>query len=66
MSNQNLEYAGNLLLKLEQDALGIRVLSKKQDVQGDLTRKRDALLRLQERLQDLNEVRYCSVPMYYW
>ncbi|EPE32575.1 synaptobrevin [Glarea lozoyensis ATCC 20868] len=52
---KNLEYASNLLLKLEQDAQNIRVLSKKQEMQTDLSRKRDALARLQERLADLND-----------
>jgi hypothetical protein len=44
-------------LRLEQDAQSIRVLSKKQEMQTDLSRKRDVLARLQERLADLNDVR---------
>jgi hypothetical protein len=53
---QNLQYAKNLLLKLEQDALQIKVQSKKTEIQTDLLYKRDALQRLSERLDELNEV----------
>ncbi|PQE16963.1 synaptobrevin protein [Rutstroemia sp. NJR-2017a BBW] len=52
----NLEYARNLLIHVEQDAQNIKVLSKKQEVQADLVRKRELLHRLGERLQELNEL----------
>jgi hypothetical protein len=53
---QNIEYARTLLLRLEQDALQIKIQSKKQEAQTDLVRKRDALDRLSERLNDLNQL----------
>ncbi|KAH8670290.1 hypothetical protein BGZ60DRAFT_407094 [Tricladium varicosporioides] len=52
----NLQYAKELLLKLEQDAQYIKILSRKQEMQFDLVRKRDVLLRIEERLQELNEI----------
>lgn len=54
---QNLEYARGLLLKLEQEALNIKVQSKKVDTQTELVKKRETLQRLSERLEELNEVR---------
>jgi hypothetical protein len=53
---QNVEYARGLLLKLEQDALNIKAQNKKQETQAELVRKREALQRLSERLEELNEV----------
>lgn len=55
-SIQNIEYARTLLLRLEQDALQIKIQNKKQEAQADLVRKRDALDRLSERLSDLNQL----------
>ncbi|PBP16191.1 synaptobrevin [Diplocarpon rosae] len=52
----NLECARTLLLRLEQDAQGIKVQSRKQEVQTDLVHKREIILRLSERLQELNEL----------
>ncbi|KAK2629885.1 hypothetical protein QTJ16_000705 [Diplocarpon rosae] len=52
----NLEYARTLLVRLEQDAQGIKVQSRKQEVQKDLVQKREIILRLSERLQELNEL----------
>ncbi|CAL3963351.1 unnamed protein product [Diplocarpon coronariae] len=52
----NLEYARNLLVQLEQDAQGIKVQSKKHEVQTDLVHKRQIILRLSERLQELNDL----------
>lgn len=53
---QNLEYARGLLVKLEQDALHIKVQSRKQQTQLDLVAKRNQILLLEERLQEFNEV----------
>ena len=44
-----------MLLKLEQEAQQIRILSKKQEVQTDLVRKREVLGRLRERLGDWDD-----------
>ncbi|KAH6673135.1 synaptobrevin [Halenospora varia] len=62
----NLQYANELLLKLEQDAQYIKILSKKQEMQLDLVKKRDVLLRIEERLQELNEVRpiLLAIPLF--
>jgi hypothetical protein len=57
---QNLEHARTLLLRLEQDALNIKVQAKKQETQADLIRKREVLDRLAERLQEYNEVCFPS------
>ncbi|KAG9228803.1 synaptobrevin [Amylocarpus encephaloides] len=54
----NLNHARQLLVILEQDAQGIRALSKKQERQTELVRRRDLLSRLQERLQDLRDAGY--------
>lgn len=56
MEKQNLEYARSLLLRLEQDAMNIKVQSRKQETQVDLIRKREQLQGLTERLQELDEV----------
>ncbi|KAH7336445.1 synaptobrevin [Rhexocercosporidium sp. MPI-PUGE-AT-0058] len=52
----NIEYARTLLVKLEQDAHGIKVQSKKHEVQTDLVQKREMIQRLSERLEELNEL----------
>ncbi|CZT47582.1 uncharacterized protein RSE6_08162 [Rhynchosporium secalis] len=52
----NIEYARTLLVRLEQDALSIKVQSKKHEVQADLVSKRETIQRLAERLEELNEL----------
>ncbi|TGO49278.1 hypothetical protein BOTNAR_0437g00020 [Botryotinia narcissicola] len=52
----NLEYARGLLVHVEQDAQNIKVLSRKQEVQADLVRKRHLIQRLGERLEELREI----------
>ncbi|TGO08489.1 hypothetical protein BTUL_0206g00090 [Botrytis tulipae] len=52
----NLEYARGLLVHVEQDAQNIKVLSRKQEVQADLVRKRHLIQRLGERLEELREL----------
>lgn len=53
---QNLEYARDLLVHVEQDAQNIKVLARKQEIQADLVRKRHMIQRLGERLEELSEV----------
>jgi hypothetical protein len=53
---QNIQYARSLLTKLELDALGIKVLSRRQEWQADLNRKRDFLDQVTERIKDLEEI----------
>jgi hypothetical protein len=53
---QNIEHARSLLLKLEQDAQNIKVQTRKQETQVELSKKREAIQRLSERLDELNEV----------
>ncbi|KAF4613405.1 hypothetical protein G7Y89_g15481 [Cudoniella acicularis] len=53
---KNLDYANSLILRLEQDAQNIKIPAKRQDTQAELFRKREIILRLEERLQELNEV----------
>ncbi|KAG0645268.1 hypothetical protein D0Z07_8867 [Hyphodiscus hymeniophilus] len=55
-ASANIDYARTLLLRLEQDALQIKVQSKKHETQTDLLRKREALDRLSERLHDLDQL----------
>ncbi|RDW68402.1 hypothetical protein BP5796_09059 [Coleophoma crateriformis] len=52
---ENIEYARNLLVRCEQDALNIRVQTRKQETQTDLLKKRQAIERFAERLDELNE-----------
>ncbi|KAI1640219.1 hypothetical protein F4809DRAFT_637889 [Biscogniauxia mediterranea] len=52
----NLEYARTLLTKLEQDALGIKVHTRRLETQTDLNRKREIFEELAERLRELEEV----------
>ncbi|CAK7265631.1 hypothetical protein SEPCBS57363_001681 [Sporothrix epigloea] len=47
--------ARKLLTRVEQDALSIKVLSRRQDVQAELNRRRALIELLQERLDDLEE-----------
>ncbi|KAI1826141.1 hypothetical protein F4861DRAFT_537254 [Xylaria intraflava] len=52
----NLEYARALLTKLEQDALAIKVQTKRQETQLDLSQKREVLELLAERLRELGDI----------
>ncbi|KAF5546360.1 hypothetical protein FNAPI_8868 [Fusarium napiforme] len=52
----NLEYARNSLTKLEHDALGIKALGRRAEVQSDLNGKRELLELLLDRLEDLRQV----------
>ncbi|KAJ4012191.1 hypothetical protein NW752_004585 [Fusarium irregulare] len=52
----NLEYARNVLSKLEHDALAIKAPSRRAEVQGDLNGKRETLEVLLDRLEDLKQV----------
>ncbi|KAI1426035.1 hypothetical protein F5Y12DRAFT_713691 [Xylaria sp. FL1777] len=52
----NLEYARTLLTKLEQDALAIKVHSKRMEMQADLNQKRDVFEQLTERLRELDDI----------
>ncbi|CAK7562537.1 MAG: hypothetical protein SEPTF4163_000385 [Sporothrix epigloea] len=47
--------ARKLLTRVEQDALSIKVLTRRQDVQAELNRRRALIELLQERLDDLDE-----------
>lgn len=57
----NLRYANKLLLRLEEEAQNIKIPTKKQERQGELYRKREMILRLEEQLQEFEEV-YSLVP----
>ncbi|KAK4106742.1 hypothetical protein N658DRAFT_461612 [Parathielavia hyrcaniae] len=52
----NINYARSLLTKLEQDALTVKILVRRQEAQADLVRKRELLDQLSERLSDLAEL----------
>ncbi|KAL2134272.1 hypothetical protein VTI74DRAFT_639 [Chaetomium olivicolor] len=52
----NINYARSLLTKLEQEALAVKILSRRQEAQADLVRKRGTLDQLSERLSDLAEL----------
>ncbi|KAH8756550.1 hypothetical protein BGZ57DRAFT_909276 [Hyaloscypha finlandica] len=52
----NLEHARSLLLKLEQDAQNIKVQTRKQETQMELSKKREMIQRLSERLEELHEL----------
>jgi hypothetical protein len=52
----NVEYARGMLTKLEQEALGIKILSRRQDTQVDLNSKRELLNELTDRLKHLEEM----------
>ncbi|KAL2018903.1 hypothetical protein VTK56DRAFT_10270 [Thermocarpiscus australiensis] len=52
----NINYARSLLTKLEQEALAVKIVARRQDVQADLVRKREVLDQLSERLSDLAEI----------
>ncbi|KAI3398486.1 hypothetical protein diail_9168 [Diaporthe ilicicola] len=52
----NIDYARLLLTRLQQDALGIKVHARRQEIQADLNRKRDLLEQVTDRLRDLEEL----------
>ncbi|KAI1144518.1 hypothetical protein F5Y05DRAFT_364906 [Hypoxylon sp. FL0543] len=52
----NIDYARSLLTKLEQDALAVKVHSRRQEMQADLNQKREVLEQVTERFQELDEV----------
>ncbi|KAK2003383.1 synaptobrevin, partial [Colletotrichum falcatum] len=53
--NSNLNYARSLLTRVEQEAMHIKLLSRRQDMQADLNRKRELLERLVDRMHDLEQ-----------
>lgn len=53
--SQNIDYARTLLTRMEQDAFGIKVLTRKQETQADLNRKRELLDNLTYRLKEVEE-----------
>ncbi|KAF3769952.1 hypothetical protein M406DRAFT_86758 [Cryphonectria parasitica EP155] len=52
----NIDYARTLLTKMDQDAFSIKVLTRKQETQDDLKRKREVLDHITHRLKDLEEM----------
>ncbi|KAI1772413.1 hypothetical protein F4818DRAFT_171626 [Hypoxylon cercidicola] len=52
----NIDYARSLLTKLEQDALAIKVHSRRQETQTDLNNKREVLEQVTERFRELEEL----------
>ncbi|KAI1264042.1 hypothetical protein F5Y18DRAFT_392360 [Xylariaceae sp. FL1019] len=52
----NLEYARSLLTRLEQDALSIKIQSKRQEAQIDLNQKREIYEQVSERLRELEDM----------
>ncbi|TDZ18623.1 hypothetical protein Cob_v008466 [Colletotrichum orbiculare MAFF 240422] len=54
--NSNLEYARSLLTRVEQETLHVKLLSRRQDMQVDLNRKRDLLERLFDRMHDFEQL----------
>ncbi|KAK2006955.1 synaptobrevin [Colletotrichum eremochloae] len=54
--NSNLDYARSLLTRVEQEAMHIKLLSRRQDMQADLNRKRELLERLVDRMHDLEQL----------
>ena len=56
MRRQNIDYARLLLTRLQQDALGIKVHARRQEVQADLNWKRDLLDQVTDRIRDLEEL----------
>ncbi|KAJ5003189.1 hypothetical protein K4K48_012251 [Colletotrichum sp. SAR 10_66] len=54
--NSNLDYARSLLTRVEQEALHVKLLARRQDMQADLNRKRELLERLVDRMHDLEQL----------
>jgi hypothetical protein len=55
---QSIQYASTLLLQLEQEALSIKNPNQKQETQAELFKKRELILRLEERLGEYGYVRF--------
>ncbi|KAL2752644.1 hypothetical protein ACRALDRAFT_1077824 [Sodiomyces alcalophilus JCM 7366] len=55
-TNYNLDFARKLLTRLEQEALGVKLQSKRLDIQSDLNRKRELLERLMDRMHDFEQL----------
>ncbi|KAK0646675.1 hypothetical protein B0T16DRAFT_429470 [Cercophora newfieldiana] len=53
---QNVRHAQSLLTKLEQEALYIKIHSRRQELQSDLVRKRETLDQIFDRINDLAEI----------
>lgn len=53
---KNVDHARTLLTRMQQDALTIKVQTRKQEVQADLTQKREILEHVVDRLRDLEEM----------
>ncbi|KAK2062458.1 synaptobrevin [Colletotrichum caudatum] len=62
--NSNLNYARSLLTRTEQDAMHIKLLSRRQEMQADLNRKRELLERLVDRMHDLEQVRSQALTLH--
>ncbi|KAH7349973.1 synaptobrevin [Plectosphaerella cucumerina] len=54
--NKNLEYARKLLTRLEQEAMGIKLQSRRMDLQTDLNKKRELTERLVDHMNDLSQL----------
>ncbi|KAI1196616.1 hypothetical protein F5X97DRAFT_304656 [Nemania serpens] len=52
----NLEYARNLLTKLEEDVPAIKTHAKRQETQADLSQKRAVFEQIEERLRELEDI----------
>lgn len=55
-ASQNIDSARTLLTRIEQDAFGIKVLTRRQETQAGLTRKRALLDNLSYRLKEVEEL----------
>jgi len=53
---QNIRHAQSLLTKLEQEALSVKIHARRQELQTDLVRKREALEQISDRISDLAEI----------
>jgi len=52
----NIRYAQSLLTKLEQEATTIKIHTRRQELQAELNRKREALEQIRDHLSDLAEI----------
>ncbi|KAK3313815.1 hypothetical protein B0H66DRAFT_594642 [Apodospora peruviana] len=52
----NVNYARSLLSNIEQEALGVKIHVRRQELQADLNRKRELLEQITERISDLAEM----------
>lgn len=53
---QNIDYARTLLTRMEQDSFSIKVLTRRQDTQANLNKKRELLDHITDRMKDLEEM----------